>query len=394
MRTKLLRRASTVILGAGLLGAIVYAFLPEPVEVETVRATRGTVTVVIEEEGRATVRRRYTVSAPVSGSVLRTDVKAGDRVASGTVLLKILPAPIDVRTGAQLAARAAAAEDVVERSRATERAARAAFDFAASERARAEALGVAGALSRGEVELSATRFKSAEGEWRAAEAASRAAVHEAEEARAAVTSGSDASRGRAVAGVKAPVAGIVLRVFQESERVVAAGTPLVELADPADLEVIVDLLSSDAVRVPPGATVLIDHWGGSGSLSGRVRLIEPASFTKVSALGVEEQRVNLFIDLIDPRSRWERLGDGYGMDVRIVVAESVDVVKVPAGAVFRDVEGWSVFVIDGSRARLLPVTIGLHAGHEVEITTGLAEGEEVILHPTEKVADGVRVARR
>lgn len=394
MQTTLRQRTPAILIGIGTLAAIVYAFLPEPVGIETVRATTGTVVLTIEEEGRATVCHRYTVSAPISGSVLRIEAKAGDRVPAGAVLLRILPAPLDVRTRAQLAARAAAAEDVVERARAADRIARAALDFARSEQSRAETLGAAGALSRGEVELATTRLKSSEGELHAAEAASRAAAHDAEEARAALSSGFNASGGTGVAAVKAPVSGTVLRVYQESERVVTAGTPLLELGDPADLEVVVDLLSSDAVRVPRGAKVLIDHWGGTGTLSGRVRLIEPASFTKISALGVEEQRVNVFVKISDPRSRWEGLGDGFGMNVRLVITERAEVIKVPAGAVFRDVDGWAVFVVDGNRVRLRPVTIGLHAGHEVEVTRGLAEKEEAVLHPTGKVADGVRVVRR
>ena len=394
MPTMPIKRARRILIAAGLLAAIVYVFLPEPLEVETARATTGTIVVTIEEEGRATVRQRYTVSAPISGSLLRLRTKPGECVAAGSPLLRIVPAPLDGRTRAQLMARADAAEDNVQRAQAAERIARAAFEFARSEQARAETLGTAGALSRGEVELATTRMKSAEGELRAAEAASRSAAHDAEEARAALASPSQIARAGDVAVVKAPVPGTVLRVFQESERVVVAGTPLVELGDPADLEVVVDLLSSDAVRVPPGAKALIDHWGGPGTLSGRVRLIEPASFLKVSALGVDEQRVNVFIELIDPPARWDRLGDGYAMNVRIVTDERAGIVKVPAGAVFRDGEQWGVFLVDGDRARLRPVTIGLHSGQEVEVTKGVVEGEELVLHPTAKVADRVRVVRR
>jgi len=394
MPTMLIKRGRRGLIAAGLLAVIAYAFLPEPIEVETVRATTGPIAVTIEEEGRAAVRQRYTVSAPIPGSLLRLRAKPGEWVAAGSPLLQILPAPLDQRTRAQLTARAAAAQDNVERAQAAARIARAAFEFARSEQARAETLGTAGALSRGEVELATTRMQSAEGELRAAEAASRSAAHDAEEARAALASPSQIGRAGDVAVVRAPVSGTVLRVFQESERVVGAGTPLVELGDPADLEVVVDLLSSDAVRVPDGARVVLDHWGGAGTLSGRVRLVEPASFLKVSALGVEEQRVNVFIELIDPRARWDRLGDGYAMNVRIVTDERAGIVKIPAGAVFRDGEHWGVFVVDGDRARQRPVTIGLHSGQEVEVTKGVVEGEELILHPTAKVADGVRVVRR
>ena len=394
MPTMLMKRGRRILIAVGLLAAIVYAFLPEPLEVETVQATTGAIAVTIEEEGRAAVRQRYTVSAPISGALLRLGTKPGDCVTAGSPLLRILPAPLDGRTRAQLMARADAAEDNVQRAQAAERIARAAFEYARSEQTRAETLGSAGALSRGDVEFATTRTKSAEGELRAAEAASRSAAHDAEEARAALASPPQVARAGDVAVVKAPVSGTVLRVFQESERVVVAGTPLVELGDPADLEVVVDLLSSDAVRVPRGAKALIDHWGGPGTLNGRVRLVEPASFLKVSALGVDEQRVNVFIELLDPPARWDRLGDAYAMNVRIVTDERAGIVKVPAGAVFRDRDQWGVFLVEGNRARLRPVTIGLRSEQDVEVAAGVAEGEELVLHPTTTIVDGARIVRR
>jgi HlyD family secretion protein len=186
----------------------------------------------------------------------------------------------------------------------------------------------------------------------------------------------------------------VLRVLQESERVVISGTPLVELGDPAELEVVVDLLSSDAVRVQYGARVAIDQWGGSDPLHGRVRLVEPAGFTKVSALGVEEQRVNVHIDLEDPAECWKRLGDAFALDVHIVVAERSDTLILPAGALFRSGDGWAAFVVESNRVRVREVEVGLRAGYQVEISAGLREGDEVVLHPPEAVADGVRIVRR
>jgi HlyD family secretion protein len=375
------------------VAAVVYAFLPEPVEVETAAVIRGPIVSTVDEEGRVSVRQRYRVFAPVTGTVLRIDARPGDRVARGASVAQIVPVALDARTRTQLAARVEAARDEAARAAAAVDAARAARDFARSEHTRAEALGAAGALSRHEVELAAMRRTSSDSELAAAEAAGRAAEHDLEEAKAALLSAAGAA-GRAAIDVRSPVTATVLRIVEESERVVPAGAALLELGDPMRIEIVADLLSTDAVTVCEGDRVIVERWGGTEALHGRVRLVEPSSFTKISALGVEEQRVNVYVDLVTPPPAGGKLGDGFSVDVRIVVDERPAALTVPAGALFRQNDGWAAFVVEGGRARLRPVTIGLRAGFEGESIGGLAEGQEVVLHPPEKVRDGVRLRRR
>jgi HlyD family secretion protein len=330
----------------------------------------------------------------VTGAVARVSVEAGDRVARGAVLAAVQPAPVDERTRTQLVARVGTATAALQQAEAAERAARASFEFARAEHERSVELGKAGALSRGEVELALSRRAAAEGELGKSSAAVAAATHALQETRAALLGSSEGPSRPSAVLVRAPLAATVLRVLQESERVVISGTPLVELGDPGQLEVVVDLLSSDAVRVPFGARVEIDQWGGSDPLHGRVRLIEPAGFTKISALGVEEQRVNVHIDLEDPSECWKRLGDAFALDVHIVVAERSDTLTLPAGALFRSGDGWAAFIVESNRARARAVDVGLRAGYQVEILKGLSEGDDVVLHPSEAVVEGARIARR
>jgi HlyD family secretion protein len=394
MRGRIRRWTAPVLIAGGIAGLLAYAFMPEPVAVDVVRVARGALTQAIDEEGRAVVRERFVVSAPVTGAVARVSVESGDRVAKGAVLAAVQPAPVDERTRTQLVARVGTATAALQQAEAAERAARASFEFARAEHERSVELGKAGALSRGEVELALSRRAAAEGELGQSTAAVAAATHTLQEARAALLGSSGGPNRPSAVLVRAPLAATVLRVLQESERVVISGTPLVELGDPGQLEVVVDLLSSDAVRVPFGARVEIDQWGGSDPLHGRVRLIEPAGFTKISALGVEEQRVNVHIDLEDPAECWKRLGDAFALDVHIVVAERSDTLILPAGALFRSGDGWAAFVIESNRARARAVDVGLRAGYQVEILKGLSDGDEVVLHPSEAVVEGVRIVRR
>ncbi len=394
MRGRIRRWTPTVLVAGGIVGLLAYAFMPEPVAVDVVRVARGGLTQSIDEEGRAVVRERFVVSAPISGAVARVSVESGDRVAKGAVLAAVQPAPVDARTRTQLVARVGTATAALQQAEAAEGAARASYEFARAEHERSVELGKSGALSRGEVELAFSRRAAAEGQWGSSKAAVTAATHALQEARAALLGSSEGPNRSSAVLVRAPLAATVLRVLQESERVVISGTPLVELGDPALLEVVVDLLSSDAVRVPDAARVVIDQWGGGDPLHGRVRLIEPAGFTKISALGVEEQRVNVHIDLEDPAECWKRLGDAYALDVHIVVAERAETLTLPAGALFRSGDAWAAFVVESNRVRVRAVDVGLRAGYQVEILKGLNEGEEVVLHPSEAVVEGVRIVRR
>jgi HlyD family secretion protein len=272
-------------------------------------------------------------------------------------------------------------------------------------------LAAEGIASREQLDAAATAAASREEVRRAARFAETAAAHELELARARLYqpgSGSGGAPGAAAAGellvLHAPIDGVVLRRLRESEAVVPAGEPLVEVGDPADLEIVSDLLSSDAVKVGAGDPVSIEQWGGGAALAGRVRRVEPSGFTKISALGVEEQRVNVVIDFADPRAAWEALGDGYRVEVRIVVWRGDDVVKVPASSLFRHdgggavgsgrETGWAVFKVADDRARLTPVEVGQRNGLEAEVLAGLAPGDRVILHPSDQVADGVEVVAR
>jgi HlyD family secretion protein len=231
-------------------------------------------------------------------------------------------------------------------------------------------------------------------ELTSAEFAGKVATEEVRIARVALgRDGEGAARDKHV-DVLAPASGRILRVQQKSAGVVQAGAPLLEVGDPAALEIVVDLLTTDAVQVPPGTPVVLQGWGGAAALSGRVRRTEPSAFTKPSALGVDEQRVNVVIALVDPRERWASLGDGYRVEARLVLWRGEDILQVPQGAVFRRGDGWAVFRVDGGVSRLVPVTIGHRGEANVEILAGLSPGEQVAVHPGDRVKDGARVEAR
>jgi len=395
------RKASLIAAGALGLGVAFWLLRPAPLAVDVAAVRRGALRVTIDEEGETRVRQRYAVAAPTSGSLLRIEVDEGQHVEAGTVVARIEPAPLDPRDLATARARLEAAMATQRASDASVRRSQAALAQAKRDAARAEQLHRAGTLSTDAREKAKLAETSAVQESEAARFAADAAAHEVEAARATLLATSSpiqpdpAVPGAACAGeqpcvaARAPVAGQVLRVFEESERIVAAGTPLVEIGDPASLEIVVDILSTDAVRVSPGARLLVEDWGGEGTLEGRVRQIEPSAFTKVSALGVEEQRVNVIADLVAPE---QRLGDRYRVEARIVVWEGDDVIQVPASALFRHGSVWAVFVVDRGAARLREIQVGHQAAFDAEIERGLEVGEAVILHPSDRVRDGARVA--
>jgi len=392
------RRALTVIGLLALVGLAVLAFRPAPVLVETARVERGDVRVTIDEEGETRVRDRFVITAPIAGRVARIDLHAGDRVEQGTVVARMNPLPLDPRSRAEAAARLDAAEAARREAEAQVDRARAASEQARRSADRARRLGAVGTIGKEERELSELNETATQKELEAARFAAQAATFTLEAARAALLApGSEGGSAwlRACehdsAGcleVRSPVAGVVLRVPQESERVVPLGTPLLELGDPSALEIVVDILSTDAVMVRPGAVVRLDEWGGADALTARVRLVEPSGFTKVSALGVEEQRVNVIADFVTPPGR---IADGYRVEAHIVVWEDSDVLKVPTSALFRRQGAWCVFVIDAGRARRRPVEIGQRSGNDAEVRGGLEAGDTVIVHPSDQVDDGVRV---
>ena len=391
------RRIVPVAAAVAVVAAIVWALLPKPVAVDVTPVTRGAVVVTVDEDGRTRVKERYVVSSPLAGRLRRIELDPGDPVAAGTTLLAVIepsdPTLLDPRARAEAEARVRAAESAVGRAEALLGGARAANDLAAAELGRAKRLFETEILSRQELDQAEERARVAADEVRAADFAREVARFELEQARAALGRGTPDLRDGAFE-IHAPVDGRVLRVFEESAVVVGAGTPLVEVGDPAELEVEIDVLSSDAVRVVPGARVSLEHWGGGAPLRGRVRRIEPGAFTKISALGVEEQRVNVIVDLEDPPGERERLGDGFRVEARIVVAEADDVLKVASGALFREDDRWALFRVENGHARLVPVGTGLRGEAEVQVTEGVSEGDSVVLHPSDRVADGVAVTRR
>jgi len=380
---------------AGLLGLLAVSFMPQPVPVDVTEVTRGSFVVSVTEDGQTRVKDRYVVSAPIAGNLARITLHAGDAVEDGAVLGRILPmaAPLlDARTRAQSEARVLAAQASQRQARASIGRAEAALELAQSQASRREALAQSGAVTTAVLEAaSATRRARAE-ELTSARFGARVADYEVRMARAALSRmGGDAGE---QFEVTSPIDGRVLRVIQSSAGVVGPGTPLVEVGNPAALEVVVDVLTNDAVQIHAGAQVELLRWGGDHPLRGHVRLIEPSAFSRVSALGVQEQRVNIVIDLDSPREQWQALGDGYRIQASVRIFEEDAAVQIPASAAFRHEGAWAVYLLRDGKAKLVPVEVGRRGDLMVQILAGLEPGQKVIVHPSDRVADGVDVALR
>ncbi len=390
------RRWAWIVLAVAAIAVVVVLFLPERIQVELGYVDRGPLQVTLDEEGESRVRERYVISAPVAGQVLRIELDPGDAVAAGkTVLATFQPAPpnlLDARTRAEARARVDASQADLGFAQAGLARARAEYRYAESEYQRIERLAAEEIVSQEMRDAVQLRLDASREARTAAEFAVSVAEHNLEQARAALSSGETGSTDPIT--IRSPVDGVVLRRLRESAAVVPAGDPLIEVADPDRLEIVADFLSEDAVRITTGATVLIERWGGDRTLRGRVRRVEPAGFTKVSALGVEEQRVNVVIDFDDPREAWRALGDGYRVDVRVVIWEADSVLRVPTSSLVRDGEGWAVFRVAGKKARLVPVEIGRRNGLQAEVRSGLDEGDQVVLYPSDRIGDGVGIEPR
>jgi HlyD family secretion protein len=382
------------IVGVALL--LAWAFSPAPVLVDLATVEKGSLQVTVDEEGETRVRDRFVVSAPVPGQMRRIELEPGDRVEAGKTVLAVLepadPALLDTRTRAELQARVRAAESTIGAARAERERVAADLEFARRELERHTSLHKVGAVSREALDQAERAVRILEEAMRSAEFNARTAQHQLETARASLIQ-RPAGTG-AVIRVTSPIDGTVLRRLQESETVVTIGQPLLEVGDLERLEIVSDLLSTAAVRVRPEQPVLIEHWGGDRPLRGRVRRVEPSGFTKISALGVEEQRVNTVIDFDEPRESRPRLGDGYRVEVRIIVLERQGITKVPTSSLFRDSGGWAVYRVADGRASLQAVEVGVQNGTEAEIRSGLQPGQVVIVFPSDDVADGARVERR
>lgn len=393
------RRLVIWVLAGGItLVLVVLALAPRALPVDLVGVRRGDLVVTLDHEGMTRVRDRFTIAAPFHGRVQRIGLEPGDPVIAGeTVLATLLPtdpSPLDSRARAGAQARLGAAEAALDRARAERERLAAEREFALAAHQRARQLAAGGLLPEENLEAAATEARARSEALEAAQAAVRGARHDLAAAHAALLEAGGHAGSGAEMALRSPVSGVVLRRIRESEAPVAAGEPLLEVADPADLEVIADFLSADAVRIRPGMAVLLGQWGGDEELRGRVRLVEPAGFMKISALGVEEQRVWVVVDLADPREAWHTLGDAYRVEVRVITTERRDTVLAPGGALFRQGEGWAVFLRQGGRARLRPVTLGERTPLEAEIIAGLDPGDEVVVHPSDAVRDGARITRR
>lgn len=381
------RAVWTTVAALAAIAAAVLVLRPDPLAVETAEVSRGELVVTVEEEGRTRARDLYTVAAPVAGRLGRPAVDEGDRVAPGDVVATLHPAPEDRRTEATFRAQAEAARARLAGARAAVAEAERERDQAGRETDRRRRLVDEGIVGRETAEQAELAAAAAAARLESARAAAVAASADLEAARSRLLGARQGEAGGEVP-VLAPTAGVVQRVLEESERVVAAGEPLVEIADPGGLEIVVDLLTEEAVRVSPGDRMLLTGWGGDGVLEGRVRRVEPAGFTKISALGVEEQRVDVLGDFVAPPPG---LGTGFRIDVAIVVWSGEDVLRAPTSALFRRAGAWHAFVVEDGRARLRPVEIGRRGTEAAEVLGGLEAGERVIVFPSDRVEDGVRV---
>ncbi len=380
-----------------LAALIIYAFLPRPVPVDMAEVARGDVVVTVQDEGYTRVREVYEVSAPVGGRLLRVEPEAGDVVAAGDVLANILPSDpafLDARSQGEAEAALRSAEALLGFATADVERARAEADFAQAEMERVQTLYDRGTFSEGALDRARLALRSAQAALATARANVRARQAERDVAAARLLEPGDNGDARGVVAVTSPVDGRVLQLLQESETVVIPGQPLLELGDPRDLEIVAELLSTDAVQIEAGAPAMIEDWGGPGDLRARVQRVEPFGFLKISALGVEEQRVNVILDLLDPPEAWASLGHGFRVEPRIEVWRGEDVISAPVAALFRREGRWACFVVENGRARLREVEIGQANGVEAEILSGLEPGEQLVLYPSERIEDGIGVTQR
>ncbi|MGZ5033068.1 MAG: efflux RND transporter periplasmic adaptor subunit [Usitatibacter sp.] len=392
-----MKRSNAILLAAGAVAAaalVGWALQPRPIAVESAAVTRGPFEQTVSDDGRTRVRDRYTISAPLAGRVERIALRAGDAVErDGTIawLAPATPPLLDARTARELQERVGAAEAQQLRAQAEKARIEAQRDQARADYERQVRLAKEGFVSATAKEQAELALRTAERAVEGAVFAEHAASHDLAQARAALARYRQGGEGDPKWKVSSPVKGVVLKVLQESEAVVAIGAPLAEVADARSLEAIVDILSQDAVAIRPGMLARVELGQGVAPLAARVRLVEPAAFTKVSALGVEEQRVNVVLDFTEPLDRVQTLGDGFRVEAHIVTHRVEDGTKVPVGALFREGERWSVFVVEDGRAAKRPVKVVLRNGLEALVENGVKPGERVVVYPSDALADGSRV---
>ncbi|UZJ42668.1 efflux RND transporter periplasmic adaptor subunit [Prosthecochloris sp. SCSIO W1101] len=367
-----------------LVGILIFVMKPSPLEVDAESIRRGTLIVTLDGEGMTRVRNGFTIASPVNGRVERIILDEGDFVRKNSVVARVTPPPLNTREFEEADARARSAKAVFEAARAHEREVRVDLDQAVRKYNRYQNLYRKGAVSAEAFEEVRTSWQMLQKQHQAAQLSVESARYDLE---AALSLIDKSARGNTI-DVFAPDSGRVLRVFEKSERVVSAGTPLVEIGNPGDIEVVIDVLSSDAVRVERGMNVRIEEWGGRTALEGSVKTVEPAAFTKISSLGIEEKRVNIIVDLEEPESR---LGDNYRIQAKIILWQGEGILQVPISSIFRGDQGWNVFVIKKGKAVRQPITIGMRGTYYAEVLDGLEEEDVVVVHPTNDLEEGMRV---
>lgn len=393
----MLRRLLPWLIIAGVLVLIVAGLWPKPIPVETGEVARSPLTVTVLEEGKTRIRHRYIVAVPVAGTMKRVTLKPGDAVkANETLITRIEPvsAPLlDPRARAQAEAAVSLQGAALQRSQETLKAAQLAWQRAESERQRIDAEKTTGMLSQSDRERIEADAAIRAAEVRALEFEGKIREFELTQAKAVLERPATQLTENLIE-VKAPVSGVVLRVMQESEIIANAGMEILEIGDPSDLEVEAEILSRDAVAIRPGADAFIEQWGTGMPLNGKVRRIEPSAFTKVSSLGVEEQRVLVLIDLVNPPAEAKALGDRFRVEARIATWHADDVLVVPSSALFRENNVWKTYRVIAGIAHKTDVAIGHSDGRKSEVLSGLSAGERVLLHPPDAVKDQSRVVEK
>ena len=386
-----------ILLGGAFAAGLGYSLWPQAVSVETVRVQRGRMQVTVNEDGITRVRERYQVSSPVAGQLLRIELRSGDTIKAGETLLATIrpsdPSLLDAREVAETEAMAAGAKAAVERAEARRSQTKVSADLAEIQFGRAQKLRSSNSIAQDEFDAADAVFRARQEEMRVSNFELEIAKFEYEQAQAALglvqPNNQEFTKNFEI---RSPISGSVLRLFEESSTVVTAGKPLLEVGDSHDLEIMVDVLSSDAVKVQPGNEIRIVHWGGMQPLAAAVRVVEPAAFTKISALGVEEQRVNVIGDFREQsRAEGKRLGDGYRVEAEIIVWDEENILQVPTAALFRESGEWCVFVVREGRVQRQVIQIGQRNQLMAEVLGGLEPASEVVIYPSDLVKDGVKV---
>lgn len=376
---------------------LIYGFLPKTQEVDIVSVKRGPLQITIEEEGRTRLKERFTISAPTAGYLRRINAKVGDGVKRGQVVAVLEPLQsqaLDPRTRATAEAAVASAEAALHAATERERVAKADVAYLEQRLERLKALYDKGSISKDQYDQIHSETEKARAIQLAAAAEINVAKSEMERAKVSLKNFSAIKGSGNAIGVIAPVHGAVFRIYHESEGAVNVGQPLIDIGDPRDLEVRVEVLSSDAVKIKQGTRVLFKRWGKDDPLTGKVKLVEPAGFTKISSLGVEEQRVLVIVDITSSPEQWRLLGDGFRMEAHFIIWEGENILQIPASALFRMGDQWAVFVAAEGKAQKRVVEIGQRNGLAAEILSGLKENEQVLAYPDDTIGEGTKIKQR